>query len=109
MKILVKGWAASPGRVRGKARVIVTSEGVSALKYGEILVARITDPTMFVEIIQNAAGIVTDIGGAGSHPAIVAREMGIPCVVATRKATKVITTGKEILVDGQEGIIYEPD
>jgi pyruvate,water dikinase len=106
MRVLVKGIPASSGRVEGRARVIMPNNR-QRLKLGEILVARITDASMFVEIIQNAKAIVTDIGGMTSHPAVVARELGLPCVVATKKATRVIKTGMKIIVDGRKGIVYE--
>jgi len=108
MKVLVKGISASIGKARGKARIIQPGRG-QKLKPGEILVARITDASMFVDIIGNARAIITDIGGQSSHPAIVSRELGIPCVVATNKATKVIKTGMEIIVDGDKGVVYESD
>jgi pyruvate,water dikinase len=108
MKVLVKGTPASFGKARGRARVILPGEN-QHLAPDEILVAYITDASMFVDIIGKASAIVTDVGGITSHPAIVSRELGLPCVVATGKATKVIKTGMEIVVDGDEGIVYEPD
>ncbi len=107
IKVLLKGMAASVGKARGRAKVILPSDKGQKLEAGGILVARITDASMFVGIIENAAAVVTDLGGLTSHPAIVARELGIPCVVATENATKVIKTGMKIVVDGNKGIIYE--
>ncbi len=105
MKKLLTGLPASSGQAQGRARVI--PPGVSGkLEGGEILVTRITDASMFVDIIEKARAIVTDLGGLGSHPAIVARELGIPCVVGTKTATQVIETGMEIVVDGTEGVVY---
>lgn len=108
MKILVKGVPASQGKARGKARLILPGKS-QKLKQGEILVVYITDASMFVDIIGSAKAIVTDVGGITSHPAIVSRELGLPCVVATKSATKVIKTGMEIIVDGDKGVVYEPD
>lgn len=108
MKVLVKGTPASRGKASGKARVILPDENQN-LKPGEVLVVYITDASMFVDIIGKASAIVTDVGGITSHPAIVARELGLPCVVATQIATKVIKTGMEILVDGDKGVVYEPN
>ena len=108
MKLLVKGLPASTGKASGKARVILPSKKAGQrLKPGEILVTRITDASMFVGIIENAAAIVTDLGGLGSHPAIVARELSIPAVVLTKKATKIIKNGMKIVVDGNKGEVYE--
>ena len=64
---------------------------------------------MVVDIIEKAIGIVTDFGGLASHPAIVARELGLPCVVGTQTATSVIKDGMEIIVDGDEGVVYGTD
>jgi len=73
---------------------------------GDILVTVITDPLSFVDIIESAAGLVTDLGGVASHPAILARELGIPCVVGAQIATRVIQDGMEIVVDGTQGSVY---
>ena len=109
MKVLLRGLPASSGRYQGKARVILPTDENQKLEIGEILVAAITDPTMYIDIIENAKAIVTDRGGMTSHPAIVSRELGIPCVVGTMSATEVIKSGMEIIVDGDEGVIYEQD
>lgn len=106
MKVLVKGIPASPGKVQGKAKVILPGKG-GRLEKDEILVAYITDASMFVDIIGKAKAIVTDVGGVTSHPAIVSRELGLPCVVATKSATKVIKSGMMIVVDGNKGVVYE--
>ncbi len=105
MKVIVKGIAASPGKAKGVARVILPGTRRS-LKEGEILVAYITNASMFVDIISKAKAIVTDEGGITSHPAIVARELGVPCVVATKTATQKIKDGQRIVVDGNQGVIY---
>ncbi len=108
MKLLIKGIPASGGIAKGRARVILPGSN-GKLKPGEILVAYITDASMFVEIMAHAKAIVTDQGGITSHPAIVSRELGIPCVVATQKATKIIKSGMRIIVDGKKGVVCEQD
>ena len=107
-KLLIRGLGASAGKAKGKARVVRPGKA-NSLKPGEILVTKITDASMFVAIMRNAAAIVTDLGGVGSHPAIVARELGIPAVVATQKATQVIKTGMQIIVDGDRGEVHVAD
>ena len=57
--------------------------------------------------ILKAGAIVTDFGGMTSHAAGIARELGIPCVVATEQGTALIGDGKSIVVDGSEGCVYE--
>jgi nucleoside-diphosphate-sugar epimerase/phosphohistidine swiveling domain-containing protein len=101
------GLAASPGIVRGKARVLNEAIG---LEPGEILVTEVTD-IGWTALFASAAGVVTDLGGAMSHAAVVAREFGIPATVGTQDATRVITTGMTIEVDGGAGTvtIVEPE
>lgn len=108
MKFLLNGLAASSGMARGTVRVVLPGESLGNFCEGEILVTTITDPTMVSAMIK-AAAIVTDIGGITSHPAILSREMGVPCVVNTKEATKKLKTGMQILVDGTKGEIYELD
>ena len=106
-KIILKGTGASAGEFEGVVKVIKDLDySSSEFKEGNILVTRITNPAMII-IMTKAAAIVTDIGGLTSHPAIVSRELGIPCVVGTEKATKVLKDGMKIKVDGKKGIIYK--
>ncbi|MGH3156418.1 MAG: PEP-utilizing enzyme [Streptosporangiaceae bacterium] len=77
-----------------------------ALEPGDILVTVITDPLSFVDIIEYAAALVTDLGGVASHPAILARELGIPCVVSTEVGTQLIQDGSLIAVDGSTGTVH---
>lgn len=107
-KLILKGIAASSGNAQGKAWIIMPNGNLADFKEGDILVTTLTDPTM-VTVMIKASAIVTDIGGITSHPAILSREMGIPAVVGTKKATKVIKNGTSILVDGDKGEIYALD
>lgn len=97
----VTGLGASPGVVEGLARV-VEEPGDDELLPGEILVCRTTDPSWSAYFLL-AAGVVIDIGGPLSHGAIVARELGIPCVINTTDGTRRIRTGERIRVDGGAG------
>ncbi|MFD1911307.1 PEP/pyruvate-binding domain-containing protein [Halodurantibacterium flavum] len=91
----------SAGRVSGVARVI-RDPRTQSLAPGEILVARHTDPG-WIAVFSNAAAIVVERGSLLSHSAIVARELGIPCVVGLRGATGWIEDGESITVDGATG------
>ena len=104
-KIILKGIPASPGIISGKVKIIKGLEDASFFQEGDILVAKITDPSMIM-LMTKAKAIITDIGGLTSHPAIVSRELGIPCVVATGKATRILKDGMEIKIDGSKGEIY---
>ncbi len=97
------GLAIMPGRVEGKARVILRA-GDDQVLPGEILVAPFTDPG-WTPYFLNAAAIVMDQGGLLSHGAIVAREYGIPAVVNVGPATRLIKTGDTILVDADHGVV----
>ncbi|MFA6524876.1 MAG: PEP-utilizing enzyme [Patescibacteria group bacterium] len=107
-KILLTGIGASPGYVEGTARLFHSGDELLSFHDGDILVTIITDPTMVTAMVK-ASAIITDIGGITSHPAILSREMGIPCIVNTKEATKIIRDGMHISVDGQKGEIYVLD
>lgn len=100
----LKGFAGSPGVVEGRARVCKTVAEVSQLQEGEILVAPTTSPS-WAPAFAKIKACVTDVGGVMSHAAIVCREYGLPAVVGTGHATKIIRTGMQLRVDGSTGVI----
>lgn len=100
--VLVQGIPASPGVGTGRAFVAIRSADVARVPDGAVLIARTARPEV-VHCMTSVAGIVTDEGGALCHAAIIARELGVPCVVGTRVATQRITTGLCIRVDGSTG------
>ena len=102
--VLVRGMGASPGTITSTVRVLRSPADASRLHEGEILVAPMTSPD-WVPLMRRAGAIVTDAGGMTSHAAIVARELGVPCVVGTRDATRVLHDGQRITVDGTSGTI----
>jgi pyruvate,water dikinase len=105
--IIVKGLPASPGLYAGKAKVVLTTEDAAKLiQKGDILVTKMTNPD-WVPYMRVAGAIVTDEGGMTCHAAIVSRELGIPCIVGTGNATKVLITNKEYTVDAKNGVVYE--
>lgn len=99
-----RGLGVSPGVVTGPARVILRADTTERVLPGEILVAPFTDPG-WTPYFLTAAGIVMDLGGMLSHGCIVAREYGIPAVVNVGPATKQITTGTILTVDGDHGVV----
>jgi pyruvate,water dikinase len=106
-KAVVKGLAASPGVAYGKAKICLSLEDAKTkMQPGDILVTTMTDPD-WVPYMKIASAIVTDEGGMTAHAAIVSRELGIPCIVGTREATKVLVDGKDYTVDARAGIVYE--
>ncbi|NNF98306.1 MAG: PEP-utilizing enzyme, mobile region [Desulfobacteraceae bacterium] len=100
----LNGFAGSPGKVEGIARVCRSVKEIDELKDGEILVAPTTSPS-WAPVFQKIQACVTDVGGIMCHAAIVCREYGMPAVVGTGQATTVIKTGMKIKVDGNTGQI----
>jgi phosphohistidine swiveling domain-containing protein len=98
----VTGLGASPGVVEGVARVVRTVEQFDEVRDGDILVCQMTNPA-WVVLFTKIAGLVTDTGGTTSHPAVLAREFGIPAVIGTSVATHRINTGDRLRVDGSTG------
>lgn len=109
-KVIAKGLPASPGRISGKAHVILDPSMIDTFKEGEILVTEMTAPD-WVPAMKKAKAIITDAGGMTCHASIVSRELGIPCIVGTKsrglEGTVAIADGAEITVDATNGIIYE--
>lgn len=91
-------------KVVGKVRIILSLKDLSKMKSNEILVADMTSPE-YISGIKKAKAIITDEGGMTCHAAIVSRELGIPCVVGTKVATKVLKDGDLVEVDANNGII----
>ncbi|HEY6653114.1 MAG TPA: PEP-utilizing enzyme [Solirubrobacterales bacterium] len=100
----VKGLAASAGVVEGSARYVQSLDEFDQVQDGEILVCRMTNPA-WVVLFTKIAGLVTEAGGAVSHPAVVAREFGIPAVVGTTNAGERIATGDRVRVNGTTGVV----
>ena len=100
----VRGAPVSRGRVVGTARIVRRLEEAESLEPGEILIAPITD-VGWTPYFSMIAGLVTDVGSAVSHGAVVAREYGLPAVVNTRNATRVFHTGDRVLLDADSGLV----
>lgn len=108
-KTIIEGKSIGRKIVTGKARLISSITQMKELQHGEILVTDMTDPD-WEPIMKVAAGIITNRGGRTCHAAIVSRELGIPAIVGTIKATEVIRDGQEITLDcssGEVGKVYE--
>lgn len=101
---LIKGTAASTGKVRGVVKKIMTHDQIPEMPEKGILVTAMTTPS-FLPAIAKASAIVTDEGGTLSHAAIIARELRIPCIVGTKIATKVLKDGDLVEVDAEKGMV----
>ena len=105
--IILKGLPASPGVHMGKAKVVSSPEEAEReIKKGDILVTKMTNPD-WVPYMRLAGAIITDEGGMTCHAAIVSRELGIPCIVGAREATKLMKKDQTYTVDARSGVIYE--
>lgn len=105
LTLLLTGDPASPGIASGPVRILQSAKDIGKISQGDILVAPQTNPD-YVPAMKKAAAIVTDKGGRTSHAAIVSREIGIPAVVGTNNATKVLKNGQMITVHGIKGEVY---
>jgi pyruvate,water dikinase len=102
--VLVRGLPAAPGTASGNVRVLLDPHEGDLLAQGEILVAPMTNPD-WLPTIRKAAALVTDSGGMTCHAAIIARELGVPCIVGARTATTDLRDGMPVTVDGRHGYV----
>jgi pyruvate,water dikinase len=100
----IKGFGASAGKVTARACIMLGPEDFNKMQPGDVIVAGITTPA-WTPLFARASAIVTDIGGPLSHSSIVAREYGIPAVLATGVGTRRIQDGQSITVDGGAGTV----
>ena len=104
--ILMKGLGVSPGRTKGKVRIIVNPEDSDMVQRGDIVVTRMTDSKM-IAALKKASAILTDEGGRSSNASSISSEFGIPCIVGLENATNILKNDQEIIIDATKGIISE--
>jgi rifampicin phosphotransferase len=100
----IAGVAASPGRYGGTVRRVMGEDEFDKIQAGDVLVCPVTSPVWSI-LFSRIGALVTDTGGILSHPAIIAREFGIPAVVATGNATQLLKDGQLVTVDGDAGLV----
>ncbi|MGY4711698.1 phosphoenolpyruvate synthase [Mycolicibacterium sp. CBM1] len=100
--VVAQGLPAVPGEASGVVRVLIDVADGARLRDGEVLVAQMTNPD-WLPTMRRAAALVTDTGGMTCHAAIVARELGVPCIVGARTATADLEDGMLVTVDGTHG------
>lgn len=100
--VLLQGLPAVPGEASGVVRVLAGVADGARLQDGEVLVAQMTNPD-WLPTMRRASALVTDTGGMTCHAAIVARELGVPCIVGARTATRDLRDGIVVTVDGTHG------
>ncbi|MDD5239699.1 MAG: phosphoenolpyruvate synthase [Candidatus Nanoarchaeia archaeon] len=102
---ILTGLPASHGVISGTVKIVHDMDELDKVQVGDIMVTKMTDPD-FVPAMKRASAIVTDEGGMTSHAAIVSREMGVPCIVGTGKASTTLHDGDKITVDATHGKVY---
>ncbi|MEU5847937.1 PEP-utilizing enzyme [Saccharopolyspora shandongensis] len=102
-RVTIQGIGASGGVVEGKIRV-VHDPAFTDVEPGEVIVCATTDPS-WASVLFLSSALVVDVGGLLSHAAVVAREVGVPCVIGTGDGTKVFSTGDHVRVDGTAGTV----
>lgn len=100
----VAGVGASPGIVEGRVKIVLDAGAETDVEADDILVCPVTDPS-WVSLMMLAGALVIDIGGTASHGAIVARELGVPCVIGTSTGTTDLRDGDLVRVDGAAGVV----
>ncbi|MEY2664612.1 MAG: hypothetical protein RIT04_420 [Candidatus Parcubacteria bacterium] len=98
------GSVACKGKVSGIVKIIMSKDKINTISDGDILVASMTTPE-YLPAMQKAAAFITDEGGVTCHAAIVARELGKPCIIGTKFATKALKNGDRVEVDAESGIV----
>jgi rifampicin phosphotransferase len=101
---VLAGVPGCPGTATGRARVILDAADPTALEPGDVLIAPFTDPS-WTPLFVPAAAVVVDVGAQVSHAVIVSRELGIPCAVSVKDATRRIPDGAMVRVDGDAGTV----
>lgn len=100
----LRGECAFPGSANGMVRIICSTQDLSKMQSGDILVSVSTNPNL-LPALRKAAGIITDRGGITCHAAVIARELKIPCVIGTGIATKILKDGDRVTVNATQGVV----
>src|SRR3989338_644675 len=100
----LQGQTAQPGYAKGIVKIIFRAKDIGKMNKGDILVSVATDPDI-VPAMKKAGAIVTEQGGITSHAAIVSRELGIPCIIGTKIATRIFKDGDKVEVDADKGVV----
>ena len=106
MKMILKGVGASRGIATGRVILLDNLNDAAREKTENVIVVSEMISPSITTLPTNVKGIITDEGGILSHAAIIARELRIPCIVGTAKATSVLKEGMTVLVKGEEGTVY---
>jgi len=104
-KHLLSGTCASKGIVEGIVHIATDTNLAMPKDKDFVLVCNQTNPS-YIILLMNSKGVITEKGGIVSHPAIVSRELDIPCIVNAPNATQILKQGQRILLDATNGVVY---
>ena len=104
--ILMTGLGVSPGKIKGKIKLVVNPEDLDNIRQGDIVATRMTDSNM-ITALSKASAILADDGGRASNASSIANELGIPCIVGLENVTSLLANEQEVFVDATKGKIYE--
>lgn len=105
LKKLLQGRGASVGVARGRIFKVRNEADIDRTPDGCIIVSCFCGPEL-VSVYRKVAAVITDYGGTTCHAAVVARELGIPCIVGTKNGTDILKQGVEVIVDGEAGTVF---
>ena len=100
----IKGNSACAGKLKGTVKIVLSLKDFTKFKDGDVLVTSMTRPE-FVPLMKKASAVITDEGGVTCHAAIISRELGLPCIIGTKNATRKLKDGDFVDVDANKGII----
>ncbi|PSR24458.1 MAG: hypothetical protein C7B47_14790 [Sulfobacillus thermosulfidooxidans] len=103
-RVVLRGMAAVEGMASGWVRIIAGDEDLAKLSRGDIVVCKTFSPS-WTPVLNIVRALVADTGGILSHFVLIAREYGVPCVVATERATQILHDGQRVRVDGNRGLV----
>lgn len=103
-KKIIYGQIATQGFIVGKVKIVNSLNDLNKVETNDIIVSSMTTPE-YASAIEKAGGFITDEGGITCHAAIISREFNIPCIVGTKKATKILKNGQKVELDAFNGLV----
>ena len=100
----IRGNVGCRGYAKALASIVLSEKDFFKFKKGNVLVTSMTRPE-YIPLMKKASGVITDEGGVTSHAAIISREMGIPCIIGTKNATRILKDGDLVEVDANKGVV----
>lgn len=106
--VIGRGIPVSPGVIEGPVKIVDSAEDVSAVRPGDIVVVKYSNP-LFTLAAMTSAGLICEVGGVLTHICVVCAEIGIPCIARAENITESLTDGMMITLDASQGLVYGVD